>query len=208
MDANVVGLILGLAVILVIAILLLRTQGRGGAGEATFSFAELFSATVKFGQQDTAGAGRAAREAAKRHGKPLDDESSVPPQPAARLARVLWVDDNPDNNLYETVALERLGRFVTKATSTDAGLEYLSQLDFALVITDLGRRDDPKGGITLIERMQESGITLPVVVYTVDAEKVRDEVVAAGATAVVDTPAELLRQVEAQLRQVEAQPAS
>jgi CheY-like chemotaxis protein len=200
MDANVVGLILGLAVILVIAILLLRTQGRGGAGEATFSFAELFSATVKFGQQDTAGADRAAREAAKRHGKPLDAaESSVPQHLAARLARVLWVDDNPDNNLYETVALERLGRFVTKATSTDAGLEYLSQLAFALVITDIGRRDDPKGGITLIERMQESGITLPVVVYTMNAEKVRDEVVDAGAKAVVDTPAELLRQVEAQL---------
>jgi CheY-like chemotaxis protein len=201
MDANIVVLILGLAIIIVIAAVLLRGQKQGGRGEATFTLAELFSATVKFGAEDTESANEAAREAAKRQGKPLDAGPSVPSHPAARIARVLWVDDNPDNNLYETVALERLGRFVTKATSTDAGLEYLSQeLGFTLVITDLGRRSEgPEAGITLIKRMQESDFKQPVVVYTINAERHREKVLAAGAKAVVDTPAELLHQVEAQL---------
>jgi CheY-like chemotaxis protein len=200
MSTNVLILILGLAVIVLIAILLFRALGRGTPGEATFTLAELFSATVKIGSQDTAKVNEAVSEAAKQRGGPPDAEPAVSSPRATHLARVLWVDDNPDNNLYETVALERLGRVVTKATSTDAGMAYLSQqLGFALVITDLGRRDDPKAGITLIRRMQQSGIALPVVVYTMNANQHRAEVIAAGGKAVADTPGQLLRYVDEQL---------
>ena len=198
MDTNVVILIIGLAVVLLIAILLFRAQRHGSSVEATFTLAELFSAKVKVGPTptDTAEANKALREAEKQRGAAPDAEAAVSPPRAAHLARVLWVDDNPDNNLYETVALERLGRVVTKATSTKAGLRYLSELDFALVITDLGRRDDAKGGITLIKRMQQLSSTLPVVVYTFNADQHRDEVMDAGAKAVVDTPGQLLRHVD------------
>jgi CheY-like chemotaxis protein len=200
MGTNVVILILGLAVIVLIAILLLRAQRQDGTGEATFTLTELFSATVKFGPKDTAKADEAVGEAAKQRGAAPGAEPAVSPPRSAHLARVLWVDDNPDNNLYETVALERLGRVVTKATSTDAGMAYLSQqLGFALVITDLGRRDDPKGGITLIKRMRQSEWTLPVVVYTMNADRHRAEVIAAGGKAVADTPGQLLRYVDEQL---------
>jgi CheY-like chemotaxis protein len=201
MDTNVVILIIGLAVVLLIAILLFWGQRRGRPTEATFTLAELFSATVKVGPTptDTAEANKALREAEKQRGVAPDVEAAVSPPRAAHLARVLWVDDNPDYNIYETVALERLGRVVTKATSTDAGLRYLSELDFALVITDLGRRDDAKGGITLIKQMKKLSSTLPVVVYTLNADQHRhkvDEAMDAGAKAVVETPGQLLRHVD------------
>src|SRR5687768_16069320 len=70
-DANIVVFILGIAIIIVIAVVLLRGLGTGRSGEATFTLAELFSATVKFGDQDTDSADRAAREAAERRGRPL-----------------------------------------------------------------------------------------------------------------------------------------
>lgn len=114
---------------------------------------------------------------------------------AARAARVLWVDDNPDNNGHETVALEDLGLFVTKATSTAAALVYASYLSFDLVITDKGRRGNHDAGLELLRALGSRNLQWPVIVYTVNAAAHRDEMVAGGAAAVVDTPSELMKAV-------------
>ena len=52
---------------------------------------------------------------------------SVKPNSLRRLAEasVLWVDDNPTNNLYERKSLEALGIHFTISTSTEDALEKL-----------------------------------------------------------------------------------
>jgi CheY-like chemotaxis protein len=199
MDTTLAALIFGLAALVVVAVLLWRSQNRGGQSEATVSFGELFTTTVKLGSADTASAENAVAHAAKQRGETPETAAASIARTATRLARVLWVDDLPDNNLYETVALEKLGRFVTKATSTEAGLTYLEELDFALVITDLGRRHDRHAGEEFIRLVRASGRTEPIVVYTVGAADKRAALVAAGADAVVDRPSDLVREVEARI---------
>ena len=56
--------------------------------------------------------------------------------------RVLWVDDNPDNNIEEYLMLRALGLTITQATSNTAADRYRARLAFDLVITDLGRGSD------------------------------------------------------------------
>jgi PleD family two-component response regulator len=74
--------------------------------------------------------------AAHNLGAPLQLPSTI------RLRRILWVDDKPDQNLYETLALEQLGLAITKATASRAAFSYLGAQSYRVVITDLGRPGD------------------------------------------------------------------
>ncbi len=68
---------------------------------------------------------------------------------------VLWVDDRPNNNVYERMALEALGiRFVI-STSTDGAVEKLRSGRYDLVISDMGRPPDSLAGYTLLSRVRD-----------------------------------------------------
>jgi CheY-like chemotaxis protein len=197
MDSTIAALLFGMAVLVVVAILLWRAGDRGGGAKVSLSFGELFQAQITLDERNTSSAEKAVQRAAEQRGEtvtvsPVQDTTT-------RLARVLWVDDNPDNNLYETIALEQLGRFVTKATSTGAALRYLTELPFSLVITDVARGDDLRAGDDLIQRIRATNKTLPIIVYTVDAEAQHDRLRNLGADDVVDLPNDLIRQANAHL---------
>lgn len=193
MDTTTAGLVVAIAALIVLAVLLWRSRQRTAAAEASHSLGQLFSTTVQLAASDTGSAQDAVTEAARLRG----DDSPGPPitAEAVRAARVLWVDDHPDNNLLETVALESLGKFVTTATSTRAALAYLERLDYALVITDVRRGDDPQAGDELIRTLRDRGDTTPVVVYTMDAATRRTPLMQQGADAVVDLPGALVHEV-------------
>src|SRR5664280_343587 len=126
MDTTVAALVVALAVLVAFTGLMWRSQNRNAPAKASVKFGELFSANVELGPHNEARAEEAIREAEHIRGVSADPSPEVPRgQEPTRLARILWVDNHPDNNLYETVALENLGRFVTDATSTEAGLFYL-----------------------------------------------------------------------------------
>lgn len=166
MSQSLVNLILILVVVAGIGILLYRVLVRGGRGEATISVAQLFTASIKLetepGEREKAS--EAIRTAAQQRGEAVEQVEVS--ENTTRFARILWVDDQPDNNLLETVALESLGRFVTHATSTRAGLRYLAELDYDLAITDVGRAGDPKAGIDFVHRVRRAKPQLPLIVYT------------------------------------------
>ncbi|MBM2622028.1 hypothetical protein JIG36_41650 [Actinoplanes sp. LDG1-06] len=155
---------------------------------ATVLFRGQTFASVMVRPRDTASAIKAVQRAARKRGEPEPPVAGLAPREHTTLARVLWLDDEPDNNLYETVALEQLGRFVTKTTTVDAALHYLGELDFELVITG-------RNGVGLIKRMRGAGLTQPVVVYTTNAS----QLTVLGAQAVIDHPHELVKAVNAQL---------
>jgi hypothetical protein len=85
---------------------------------------------------DTAQAKEAVRTAeAERGAVPTNADVPRLGGSTTTFARVLWVDDQPDNNPYETIALEKPGKFVTEATSTEAALHFLDRTDFTVLIT-------------------------------------------------------------------------
>ena len=76
--------------------------------------------------------------------------------------RILWVDDCPENNSYERQAFETMGLQFTLVLSTDEAFERLSQAKYAAVISDMGRREGPREGYTLLDRLRKEGDLTPL----------------------------------------------
>ncbi|XRQ13843.1 hypothetical protein ACN3XK_24045 [Actinomadura welshii] len=171
---------------------------RGLGGRVSLSLASIFDVQIEIDAADADAAKSAAEAAAKaRGGEPTEDVGrEIDGLRNVRLARVLWVDDNPDGNLYETVALEELGLFITKATSTEAATAYLgSTLTFSMIISDIARDGDPNAGSELLASVAEEGGNTPVIFYTFGNESRHRELLDAGAVAVVQTPGDLVEAV-------------
>jgi CheY-like chemotaxis protein len=83
----------------------------------------------------------------------------------AAESTVLWVDDRPNNNIYERQALEALGIKFVISTSTDDALDKISRQSFAAIISDMGRPPDSKAGYTLLDKLRSSGNNTPFVIY-------------------------------------------
>ncbi len=83
-------------------------------------------------------------------------------QEGANNPLVLWVDDNPQNNVYEREALEAVGvRFVLTETTADA-LDILSRQSFGAIISDMGRREGPREGYALLDALRDRGDDTPL----------------------------------------------
>lgn len=80
-------------------------------------------------------------------------------------ARVLWVDDRPENNRYERQALEALGVRFVLSTSTEDALAKAAQGTFDAVISDMGRPPDPRAGYTLLDALRGRGDQTPFLIY-------------------------------------------
>jgi CheY-like chemotaxis protein len=78
---------------------------------------------------------------------------------------ILWVDDNPDNNIYERQAFEAFGFKFSLALSTQAALTLLDRKKFAAVISDMGRKEGPREGYVLLDTMREQGDRTPLFFY-------------------------------------------
>lgn len=79
--------------------------------------------------------------------------------------RVLWVDDRPDNNVYERQAFEAQGIEFSLALSTNEALETLKNNKYAAIISDMGRKEGPQEGYVLLEKLRSVGDTTPFVIY-------------------------------------------
>lgn len=150
-------------------------------GEFTFKGAG-FEASGKRAEASAALAAAAAAAAATRpadNGEPTANAAAeareaativaetVTPRVLRRAERttILWVDDRPNNNIYERQSLEALGVKFVLATSTDAALKALSAQHVDVVISDMGRPGDPQAGYTLLEKLRANGNKTPFVIY-------------------------------------------
>ena len=78
---------------------------------------------------------------------------------------ILWVDDQPENNTYERRAFEAMGIRFTLALSTDDAFERLAQNRYAAIISDMGRREGPREGYVLLDRLRQQGDLTPLFFY-------------------------------------------
>ena len=79
--------------------------------------------------------------------------------------RVLWVDDRPNNNLYERKAFEAVGLRFTLALSTQEALDILQRNKYAVIISDMGRKEGPREGYKLLDALRKTGDQTPFFIY-------------------------------------------
>lgn len=143
----------------------------------------------------------------------------VETEPAAQAAtraqfRILWVDDNPDNNREERAVLlqKRFGLpiSIVLSTNTEDALSRLSGQTFDLVVSDAVRGDDYEAGINLLSAMRQRGSSTPFLVYTgvTNFEYFQKVFAEAGALAVVQDARALQGVVEQQINLARTQAAA
>lgn len=81
------------------------------------------------------------------------------------LKKILWVDDRPNNNIFERQALESFGIRFVLSTSTEDALNKLQKDTFDVIISDMGRPPDQQAGYTLLEELRNHGIRTPFLIY-------------------------------------------
>lgn len=94
-----------------------------------------------------------------------DDDTTTRPDRARTTARVLVVDDEPDERALLATHLRRAGCEVVEAPSAEAALADESQLDVDVAFVDL--RLPGMGGWELVEELRRRRPGLPVVVTSV-----------------------------------------
>lgn len=115
-------------------------------------------------------------EAAKARGTPEIDTAEAKKYAlelidAPDQKRILWVDDLPSGNHFETAALAKLQIEVVAVTSTDAALARITADPeaFDLVLSDWNRpepaTDAPSAGIDLLRKLRAHHLTMPVLFY-------------------------------------------
>jgi CheY-like chemotaxis protein len=108
---------------------------------------------------------------------------------------ILWVDDNPMNNVYESSILKRLGASIIFARSTDEALAFLSRDKFDLIISDVHRdengRSNPNAGYELLEEIEHSNGKYPVIFYTSNVSYLNKERTR-SAYGAADTPSKVV----------------
>jgi CheY-like chemotaxis protein len=127
---------------------------------------------------------------------------AVPQRPAAESEswrnRLLWVDDRPENNVYERNAFEAVGLTFTLALSTKEALEILERNKFAAIISDMGRREGPREGYVLLDTLRGQGDQTPFFIYAgSNLPKHKREAIEHGGQGSTNHPEELFQMVTA-----------
>jgi CheY-like chemotaxis protein len=96
---------------------------------------------------------------------------------AAEGKNILWVDDQPENNIYGTRALESQGISVLTSRSTSEALEQIKRHDFVVIVTDQLRvengAEDHEAGTHLLEAVRKEGVQTPVILSTAFPDKLK-----------------------------------
>lgn len=111
-------------------------------------------------------------------------------------SQILWVDDRPQNNVYERKAMESMGLQFTLAASTDEAVKILSTRRFAAIISDMGRKEGTREGYRLLEAFRAKDKTTPFFIYAgSNAAQHRREAALRGAQGTTNIAEELIDMV-------------
>ena len=78
---------------------------------------------------------------------------------------ILWVDDRPNNNVYERRAFESVGLQFTLALSTNEALDLLRRNKYVAIISDMGRQEGAREGYVLLDAVRRQGDQTPFLIY-------------------------------------------
>jgi CheY-like chemotaxis protein len=191
--------VLGVALLILIGVLgVLILRGRSGGRIHTSVQAGALKFSFELSQQARLDVGAQLEAAVAKTGLGRGEDAArgrLATTETIKAGRVLWVDDNPDSIVEESLMLAGLGLAITQTTSTETALRYVGQGSYEMLITDLGRGGNPQAGLDLLERLPPSSGEMTSLVYTMNAGERADRAIELGATAVVETPSDLLEAV-------------
>lgn len=125
-----------------------------------------------------------------------DAAPNRPSMNAASRNRILWVDDRPENNVYERKAFEAIGVTFTLALSTDEALDMLQNNTFSAIISDMGRREGPREGYNLLDAIRKQGDKTPFFIYAgSNKPEHKREAIQHGGQGSTNDPQELFKMV-------------
>jgi CheY-like chemotaxis protein len=115
------------------------------------------------------------------------------------IERILWVDDNPEDNAYEIAKLRNDGYQIVQAVSTDSAMHVLlsGRLGVDAVISDMGRHEggqhQPRAGLNFIKEAREAGVQVPIFIYASPGaiERNQEELLDAGGNGATSSALEL-----------------
>lgn len=125
-----------------------------------------------------------------------DSASKNSRQRNTKRKEILWVDDNPDNNLYERYLFEASGITVTSAQSTDEAINLLNSHRYFAVISDMQRKEGGEAGIALLQKIRNMNNQTPFFIYTGNKTPQKEEKTKEnGGQGCTDNPEELYKMV-------------
>ncbi len=109
---------------------------------------------------------------------------------------ILWVDDRPENCVYERNILENYGLVFSLALSTRQALQLMEHNDFSVVISDMGRKEGPYEGYTLLKAIRDKNIETPYLIYSNSHKQEHIRLaIERGAQGCTDSASELIQMV-------------
>jgi CheY-like chemotaxis protein len=111
---------------------------------------------------------------------------------------ILWVDDNPTNNIPSQQFFERAGAKIEYALSTEDALSIIREKGlggFDLVITDMGRGSNPRAGVDLLRELGKMQFPAPVIVFSTSNEVSLNEVWKLGGESIIEGHDNLIGEV-------------
>lgn len=141
-----------------------------------------------------------AREAAFLNASVSVKNQQPEPQSKGAAKRILWVDDRPDNTIYERRAMAAYNIAFELAQSTGEALSKMRQGRFDAIISDMGRPPDPQAGYTLLDSLRQSGDRTPFFIYAGSAApEHRRQALSRGAQGSTNVASELISSVIASM---------
>ncbi|EIO9265697.1 MULTISPECIES: response regulator [Vibrio] len=115
-----------------------------------------------------------------------------------RISRVLWVDDQPQNNAFLIANLESMGVTVKTAESTKSALNMYRNGRYDSVISDMGRPEGDRAGIELAREIRMMDNEIPIHIYCGGwaAKNLRDEAIEAGVNSITSSGTVLLSSLD------------
>ncbi|HLF86109.1 MAG TPA: response regulator [Nitrospiria bacterium] len=113
--------------------------------------------------------------------------------PILEGAQILWVDDNPENNIQETSILRSFGIIVDQAESTENALHMLGKKKYDAIISDMARNGVSDEGLRFVAEMRKRDMHQRTIFYV--GLFFESERLPAGAFAITNRPDHLLHYV-------------
>jgi CheY-like chemotaxis protein len=111
-------------------------------------------------------------------------------------SHILWVDDRPDNNIYERQAFEAVGLKFALALSTNEALLKISKEKYGAIISDMGRKEGPREGYALLDAIRYKGDDTPFFIYAgSNSQAHKRETAEHGGQGCTNNPQELFQMV-------------
>jgi CheY-like chemotaxis protein len=86
-------------------------------------------------------------------------------------ARLLWIDDLPDNNRIEIKLLESAGARVDIQVTSAGAQSAISQVTYDVILSDVDREGDNTAGLKFAAELAQTRNSPPVIFYTGVAQK-------------------------------------